>query len=227
MPENISHIAEELDFRYRDNVVGVADNKDKYVSPYHIDRVRLVDRDRGKGMECEFSGSLTPQKSKTRAYKIYVQTYREVNFVIPSLGMVNGAMSCLWMSRTPTRQYQKGLTGSVISTHLVSLNELRYLGKNQSTWSSVVMLRKIFNKEYESVQNAIESVRRFKMLSAAFSDKYCVINKIGYKSPLIGYKNVIIGFIDKHSRVHIRPGGHHLYEELSEYITCIRSNTYV
>lgn len=221
MPEDIAHMVEELDFRYRDNYVGLENTSkgSSFIAPYHIDRVSRNEL----GTKIVFNGRIIPERGKPANHNLIFKDISEVNFIIPTLGMVNSTQGCVWLSRLPARQYQKGFTGNIIRSHSVSEDELHAVGKRSPDWSSPGMLRKIFNPSYNSAGTAIRKVREFDTLSSAFSKDYYVVNKRAYQKPLVGYKNVIIGYVTDANVIQLMPAASHLYEELSEYIPCIRS----
>ena len=207
--------AEELTGRFLNTFIGVASNG--VVLPIYVRSIAAVNK---ANATLSINGTIYSQEIKD--WVPYDKSTKEIDisYFPPTPGMRNYLKGALYYDIIPVRHRYRGLRRE-------QLKCIQFDPKVEENYyaESSAFQYSIFNPAYYDVRTALELVGRKKLTSAAFSSTFAVIKSRSYKHLVFVYKGRHVGIYSKNDHVAVLPGpAHHLSEELSKHITCIKDN---
>lgn len=200
---------EELNHYYKDCILHTRDKYQKY--PFYVSEFR----DNGEYIYIKGMSLYDSNKEWVPANL----DASEIEYDFPELGMVNAGHTAVYTTRTPERQYKKGIVPKLLNRSPISPildNILASRGKTfhpndlRTYWS-------IFNNAYHPIDYIINGIERGELLSQAFSNTLCIAAMPYTKTLCLFYKTTKVGFLkDKIAFIHNK--NKHLVEEISQYI---------
>jgi len=208
--------AVELNGRFNGTFISL--RKDGVALPIYVRSI--PDTDKAKGT-ITISGTIV--NPTTKDWVPLVQKIKEdsLDYFPPKPGLRNMSNYALYYDIVPVRHRYRGLRREQIR-----LGNFDSSKAEHNVIDSGEFQYNIFNPEYLSVEAAIELVNKKKRSSVAFSPTFAVYRSKAYKHLTFVYKKKIAGLYSKNDRAVILPSdAHHLADELSLYITCVKDNT--
>jgi len=203
----------ELNGRF--NNTFIATKKDDVLLPIYVRNIVSIDK---RAKSIFITGTVVDPVSLD--WSPMAQHIKEdsLEYFPPKPGMRNMGTSALFYDILPLRHRYRGLRREQIKcSHFDVKTDM------EAAIDSASFQYSIFNPQYMSADAALELVNKKKRTAAAFSSKFAVLRSRGFKHTVFVYKQKPFAVYSKSDHSAILPvGSHHLVEELSLYINCIK-----
>lgn len=140
-----------------------------------------------------------------------------LDYYPPIPGMRNLNKYALYYDIVPLRHRYRGLRRE-------QLRVVTHGAGKDPLYDSAEFQYALFNPKFLNVAVAIELVTKNKHNGIAFSNKFALMRKEGLKHLVFAYKCKLIGLYSPNDNSAVLPTtAHHLADELSSYINCIKA----
>lgn len=141
----------------------------------------------------------------------------------PKLGVLNVGNSVVSISRVPARQWRRGISrrNTTLTRPLEREARALRLGAIRSIDNDVV-IKEVFNPSYPTPEEALEKVKTFENLSCAFNSRFFFAISGKHTNIGVYYDTYRIGYVNEDDEAVLYDGAGHHFEELSQYMQCIK-----
>ena len=205
---------DELNHFYKNTYLSILD-KDVYY-PFNILEFRM---DNINGI-IALGSRVTLDNSGNYLWTPATVPAENIEYFYPELNMVNVGKVAYFITRSPERQYKKGLVMEYIRMLKVPcITETIYYMHNVTLApeAEIQILHSIYNPKYYAPDEIVRKLEELEIYSGAFSKYYAITCTDKHHHPLIMYKNITVGWIEG-GVAFIPKNNEHLYESLSEYM---------
>jgi len=115
----------------------------------------------------------------------------------PQVGYVNCGKASYHLARLASRQWHIGYNSAVVKLDDTFSTERNVLGLMSTDIAvySPIFLTSVFNRQYPSFDESVELVASKRVLSSSPHPHLCISQSLEYDSPILLYKNKVVGFI--------------------------------
>jgi hypothetical protein len=195
----------------------IATQRDNVLLPIYVRAIVSTDK---QAKTILISGTMVDPVSKDWIPMAHNFKESSLDYFPPKPGMRNIGTSAVFYDIFPLRHKYRGLRREQISCSYFDPKV-----EVENSIESASFQYSLFNPQYMSVDAALELVGKKKRVAAAFSHKFAVLRSRHFKHNVFVYKKMPFAVYSKNDHSAVLPvGSHHLIEELSLYINCIKDN---
>lgn len=143
----------------------------------------------------------------------------DIDYEYPDLGYFNISGCAYYVSRSPERQFKKG----IVPAYIKFTRKAKLLDKLEEDYAvningiaSTEKYYSLFNPKYYTVDELINKINNVEVYSGAFCSKYAIEPAIYNDKLVVLYKHLAVGYVDRNVIV-LTAEYEHLVESLSEY----------